>query len=199
RQHLSEDVDRLSAVREAVGPGFELMTDANQGFNRAEAVRRAQAFAGLGLAWIEEPLPAEDVAGHGQLRAHTPVPVAVGESLYHPMQFREYLEQGACSIVQPDVARIGGITPWIKTAHLAETFDVAVCPHFLMELHVSLCAAVPNAAWVEYIPQLDDITTSRLRVLEGYALPPDSPGLGIDWDWDVISQRQKVFMEIEAI
>lgn len=199
RQHLSEDVDRLSAVREAVGPGFELMTDANQGFNRAEAVRRAQAFAGLGLAWIEEPLPAEDVAGHGQLRAHTPVPVAVGESLYHPMQFREYLEQGACSIVQPDVARIGGITPWIKTAHLAETFDVAVCPHFLMELHVSLCAAVPNAAWVEYIPQLDDITTSRMRVLEGYALPPDSPGLGIDWDWDVISQRQKVFMEIEAI
>ncbi len=97
--------------------------------------------------------------GHRQLRESTPIPVAVGESMYHPMQFREYLEQGACSIVQPDVARIGGITPWIKTAHLAETFDLPVCPHFLMELHVSLCAAVPNATWVEYIPQLDDITT----------------------------------------
>ena len=196
RPHLSEDVARLSAVREAVGPGFELMTDANQGFNRAEVVRRARAFDGLALAWIEEPMPAEDVSGHRQLREHTPIPVAVGESLYHPMQFREYLEQGACSIVQPDVARIGGITPWIKTAHLAETFDVPVCPHFLMELHVSLCAAVPNAAWVEYIPQLDDITTSRMRVLDGHALPPDEPGLGIGWDWSAIRERQSVQLEI---
>ena len=198
RPHLSEDVARLAAVREAVGPGFELMTDANQGLNRAEAVRRAHAFDGLALAWIEEPLPAEDVSGHRRLREHTPIPVAVGESMYHPMQFREYLEQGACSIVQPDVARIGGITPWIKTAHLAETFDVAVCPHFLMELHVSLCAAVPNASWVEYIPQLDDITTSRMQVQDGYALPPSSPGLGIDWDWAAIAKRQKVFLEIDT-
>ena len=198
RPHVSEDVARLSAVRDAVGPGFELMTDANQGFNRTEVVRRARAFDGLGLAWIEEPLPAEDVSGHRQLREHTPIPVAVGESMYHPMQFREYLEQGACSIVQPDVARIGGITPWIKTAHLAETFDVAVCPHFLMELHVSLCAAVPNATWVEYIPQLDDITTSRMKVEGGYAHPPETPGLGIAWDWAAIQQRQTTHMEIKA-
>jgi L-alanine-DL-glutamate epimerase-like enolase superfamily enzyme len=196
--HVSEDVARLSAVRDAVGPGFELMTDANQGFNRAEAVRRARAFDGLGLAWMEEPLPAEDVSGHRQLREHTTIPVAVGESMYHPMQFREYLEQGACSIVQPDVARIGGITPWIKTAHLAETFDVAVCPHFLMELHVSLCAAVPNATWVEYIPQLDDITTSRMQVQGGYALPPETPGLGIAWDWAAITARQITQLEIKA-
>ena len=190
RPHVSEDVARLAAVRSAVGPGFELMTDANQGFNRPEVVRRAAAFAPFDLAWLEEPLPAEDVAGHRQLRESTAIPVAVGESMYHLSQFREYLEQGACSIVQPDVARIGGITPWIKVAHLAEGFDVPVCPHFLMELHVSLCAAVPNAAWVEYIPQLDDITTSRIRVEGGYAYPPDTPGLGIEWDWQEITQRQ---------
>ena len=111
-----------------MGQGFEWMNVANKGFNRAEAVRRARALDGRGLAWMEEPLPAEDVSGHRQLREHTPIPVAVGESMYHPMQFREYLEQGACSIVQPDVARIGGITPWIKTAPLAEAFDVAGCP-----------------------------------------------------------------------
>ena len=190
RPHVSEDVARLSAVRQAVGAGFELMTDANQGFNRPEVVRRARAFDGLDLAWLEEPLPAEDVAGHRQLREHTPIPVAVGESMYHLAQFREYLEQGACSIVQPDVARIGGITPWLKVAHLAEAFDVPVCPHFLMELHVSLCAAVPNAAWVEYIPQLDDITHSRIRVEQGYAYPPATVGLGIEWNWDAIDARQ---------
>ena len=190
RPRLAEDVARLAAVRAAVGPDFDIMTDANQGFHRPEAVRRAAAFAPFDLAWLEEPLPAEDVSGHRQLREHTTIPVAVGESIYHLGQFREYLEQGACSIVQPDVARIGGITPWIKVAHLAEAFDVPVCPHFLMELHVSLCAAVPNAAWVEYIPQLDDITRSRIRVEGGYAYPPDTPGLGIEWDWDAIDHRQ---------
>ena len=66
----------------------------------------------------------------------TSMPIAVGESLYSHLHFREYLQRGACSIVQVDVARIGGITPWLKTAHLAETFNVPVCPHFLMELHV---------------------------------------------------------------
>ena len=190
RPHVSEDVERLAKVRDAVGPGFEIMTDANQGFNRPEVVRRACAFDGLDLAWLEEPLPAEDVSGHRQLREQTSIPVAVGESMYHLAQFREYLEQGACSIVQPDVARIGGITPWIKVAHLAEGFNVPVCPHFLMELHVSLCAAVPNAAWVEYIPQLDDITTSRIRVVDGFAYPPQTPGLGIEWDWQEIARRQ---------
>ena len=196
RRHVSEDVARLTAVRQAVGAGFEIMTDANQGFSRPEVVRRANAFEGLDLAWLEEPLPAEDISGHCQLRQHTAIPVAVGESMYHLSQFREYLEQGACSIVQPDVARIGGITPWIKVAHLAEAFNVPVCPHFLMEMHVSLCAAVPNAAWVEYIPQLDDITTSRIRVEGGYAYPPQTPGLGIEWDWATISRRQIVDVTI---
>jgi L-alanine-DL-glutamate epimerase-like enolase superfamily enzyme len=68
-----------------------------------------------------------------------------------------------------------------------------------MELHVSLCAAVPNATWVEYIPQLDDITTSRMRVSDGFAHPPDTAGLGIAWDWSAITQRQTTYLEIKAL
>jgi len=189
KPHVAEDVARIRAVREAVGDAFELMVDANQCFNVSEAIRRARAFEPFGLAWLEEPLPAEDLGGHAELAAHTAIPIAVGESLYHPAHFREYLERGACSIVQVDCARIGGVTPWLKVAHLAEAFNVAVCPHFLMELHVSLTAAVPNAAWVEYIPQLDDVTTSRLAIEHGHAVAPDAPGLGIDWDFDAIAAR----------
>ena len=198
RPHLSEDVARLAAVRAAVGESFELMTDANQGFTRDEARRRAAAFAaaGLGLAWLEEPLPAEDIEGHVELARSTAIPIAVGESLYHPVQFREYLARGACSIVQADVARIGGITPWLKVAHLAETFNVPICPHFLMELHVSLCAGVPNAKWVEFIPQLDDITTSRVTIEGGHALAPSNAGLGIEWDWDAIGRCQKASLTL---
>jgi L-alanine-DL-glutamate epimerase-like enolase superfamily enzyme len=186
RPTIAEDVDRLGAVRNAVGDAFEIMVDANQAFTVSEARRRAQAFAPFGLAWLEEPLPAEDVSGHVELAAMAPMPIAVGESLYHPSHFREYLERRACSIVQVDCARIGGITPWLKVAHLAEAFNLAVCPHFLMELHVSLTAAVPNGAWVEYIPQLDAITTSRMTIDDGFAVPPSSPGLGIDWNFTAI-------------
>jgi L-alanine-DL-glutamate epimerase-like enolase superfamily enzyme len=73
-------------------------------------------------------------------------------------------------------------------AHLAECFNTPVCPHFLMELHVALCAAVPNARWVEYIPQLDELTTERMRIANGYAVPSDAPGLGIAWDFEAIGR-----------
>ena len=125
-----------------------------------------------------------------RLAASTSLPIAVGESIYHPSHFREYLQRDACSIVQADVARIGGITPWLKVAHLAETFNMPICPHFLMELHVSLCAAVPNAAWVEWIPQLDDITTSRMAIDGRQGRAAAEPGLGIAWDWQAIAKRQ---------
>lgn len=126
RPHVSEDVARLQAVREAVGPAFEIMVDANQAFTLPEAIRRAYAYQPFDLAWFEEPMPAEDLGGHVRLCASTSLPIAVGESMYHPSHFREYLQQGGCSIVQADVARVGGITPWLKIAHLAETFNVPI-------------------------------------------------------------------------
>lgn len=185
---IHEDVARISAVREAVGSAFEIFTDANQAFAVDEAIRRARAYEPLDVGWLEEPLPADDIEGHRRLVEHTSLPIAVGESLYSHLHFREYLERHACSLVQVDVGRVGGITPWLKVAHMAECFNVAVAPHFLMELHVSLCAAVPNARWVEYIPQLDTITHEGMRIENGRALPSDAPGLGIAWDFDAIER-----------
>jgi L-alanine-DL-glutamate epimerase-like enolase superfamily enzyme len=186
RPHLSEDRARLMAVRKAVGDAYEIMTDANQGFSLPEAIRRARVLEEAGIAWFEEPMPADDVGAHARLAAVTTVPIAVGESMYSISQFKDYLTQGACSIVQADVARIGGITPWLKVAHMAEAFNIPICPHFLMELHASLVCAVPNAPWLEYIPQLDLITTEGMRIENGRAIPSDAPGLGIAWDWAAI-------------
>ena len=188
RPHVAEDVARLSAVRAAVGADFEIMTDANQGFNLSEAIRRARHYEDLDIAWFEEPIHADDIEAHAQLTRSTSVPIAVGESLYSISQFKDYLMRKACTIVQVDVGRIGGITPWLKVAHMAEAHNVAVCPHFLMELHVSLAAAVPNGRYVEYIPQLDEITQSRMAIKEGRAVPSDEPGLGIEWDMKAIDR-----------
>ncbi|ANN67522.1 mandelate racemase/muconate lactonizing enzyme family protein [Bordetella bronchialis] len=190
RPHVAEDMERLSAVRDAVGPGWEVMTDANQGFNLAEAIRRARCFEALDIAWFEEPIHADDVDAHRRLCASTTVPIAIGESLYSVSQFKDYLQSGACTIVQVDVGRIGGITPWLKVAHMAEAYNVPVCPHFLMEIHVGLCCAVPNSRWLEYIPQLDMVTGTGMRVEGGRAIPSAEPGLGIDWDWDKLARHQ---------
>ena len=183
RPHISEDAARLAAVRDAVGDAYEILTDGNQGFALSEAIRRAKVLEDFGVGWFEEPLKADDVAAHRELASRTSVPIAVGESMYSLSQFKDYLQSGAASIVQVDVARIGGITPWLKVAHLAEAFNVMVCPHFLMELHLPLVCAVPNAKWLEYIPQLDGITEDTMRIEKGMAHVSDDPGLGITWDW----------------
>ena len=182
KPHPEEDAERLQAVRAAVGPRTHIMVDANQSMNYPQAKRWAHMLERFDIFWFEEPLPAEDIEGHALLAASTSVPIAVGESLYSPSHFREYLTRGGAGIVQVDVARIGGITPWLKTAHLAEAFNIKVAPHFLMELHVSLAAAVPNALYVEHIPQLRSITTKQIEIVDGYALAPNEPGLGIAWD-----------------
>jgi L-alanine-DL-glutamate epimerase-like enolase superfamily enzyme len=186
-----EDVRRLEAVRDAVGDGFEIFVDGNQGANVDESIRRARLYEPFDLGWYEEPMPAEDLGGHIRLSESTSLPVAVGESIYSLSHFREYLQRGAASVVQVDVARIGGITPWLKVAHLAESFNMAVCPHFLMEVHIGLTAAIPNGRWIEYIPQLDNLTTTGMRIENGRAVPSDEPGLGIAWDWAAID-RQRV-------
>lgn len=189
KPHPAQDDARLAAVRAAVGDDFHIFTDANQGFSLHQAMLRADMLARHGIGWFEEPLPADDVGAHAQLARHSRVPIAVGESLYSVSQFKDYLTQGAASVVQVDAGRVGGITPWLKVAHMAEAHNVAVCPHFLMELHVSLVTAVPNGWMLEYIPQLDAITTTRLDLRDGRAHAPMVPGLGIGWDWAAIKAQ----------
>lgn len=185
-----EDYQRLKAMREAVGPSYTIKTDCNQAFTSSDAKLRLSKLESLDIAWIEEPFLAQDIASHAELVRATTVPVAVGESIYSIQHFKEYLQQNAADIIQVDVARIGGITPWLKVAHMAECFNKIVCPHFLMEIHVSLCCAINNSKWLEYIPQLDLITSSSIKIEDGFAYAPEAAGLGIDWNWDKIRELQ---------
>jgi L-alanine-DL-glutamate epimerase-like enolase superfamily enzyme len=188
KPHPAEDAERLQAVRSAVGPRVHLMVDANQSMTYPQAKRWANMLEKFDVFWFEEPLPAEDISGHALLAASTSVPIAVGESIYSASHFREYLTSGGAGIIQVDAARIGGITPWLKVAHLAEAFNIKVAPHFLMELHISLAAAIPNALYVEHIPQLRAITTRQVEIVDGFAIAPAEPGLGIAWDRDAIAK-----------
>jgi len=197
-EFIATDRRRLAAVREAVGDEYEIMTDANQSYDLSQAIRAARMLDELNIAWFEEPMPADDIGAHVELARHSQVPIAVGESMYSQSQFKDYMQMGAASIVQVDVARVGGITPWLKVAHTAECFNIAVCPHFLMELHLPLICAVPNAQWLEYIPQLDGVTRTQMQVVDGQGVPSKEPGLGIDWDWEAIARMELVHHDITA-
>ncbi len=180
----AEDTERIAAVREVLGPHRPLMLDANERFTHAEAIKRARMWEPYDIFWFEEPLPAEDVSGHSKVKAHTSIPIALGESLFNRQQFMDYISGDGVSILQPDACRCGGITEWLKIAHMADCWNMQVSPHFVMELHLPLAAAVPNALFVEYIPSLDGVLREPLQLQDGYFEPSGEPGLGIPFDWD---------------
>ncbi|MGH9447798.1 MAG: mandelate racemase/muconate lactonizing enzyme family protein, partial [Terriglobia bacterium] len=138
KEDPSEDKERIAAVRHVLGPKRSLMVDANERFTHAEAIRRARMWEEFDLFWFEEPLPAEDILGHAKVKGHTSIPIALGESLFTRQQFKDYIALDGVSIVQPDSCRCGGITEWLKIAHMADCFNMQVSPHFVMELHLPL-------------------------------------------------------------
>jgi len=187
-QDISRDYMLLKKLRKEIGSSFHIMLDANQSLSLPDAYRLTRLIEEFGITWLEEPFLADNIMAHKDLASHTSIPVAVGESMYSLRQFNDYLRNSACSYVQADVARVGGITPWLKIAHLCEAYDVDLAPHFLMELHVNISCGVHASKFVEYIPQLDAITRSRITIKDGYAYAATEAGLGIDWDFDKIKK-----------
>ncbi len=186
------DLERVRAVREEIGPGALLMLDANQKWTAGEALRRIRGFEPYDPYWIEEPLPAEDVGGHAWLRAQARCRIALGENLFSPAAFNEFLRHDAVDIVQPDVLRVGGITPFLKIAHLAESYGTPTAPHLVLELSGTLCCAIGHASMIE---DLDGGNLTELEALEepirteqGYFTPPPRPGHGVRFDWDALAR-----------
>ncbi|MEU8365146.1 mandelate racemase/muconate lactonizing enzyme family protein [Nonomuraea sp. NPDC048882] len=188
---MREDLRRLAAVREHLGDGVPLMVDANQQWDRASALRFGRAVEDLGLVWIEEPLDAYDADGHAQLAAALDTPIATGEMLSSVAEHVRLIDLRAAGFLQPEVPRVGGITPYLKIAALADHAHLQVAPHFVMELHVHLAAAYPRDSWVEHIEWLSPLFEERPEIRDGRMLVPERPGLGLtlaaharDWRLD---------------
>ena len=185
-----EDRERVARVREIVGPGVTLMIDANQSWTIDQAIRRLKMLEAYELAWIEEPLLATDIKGFVQLGWHIHIPRAGGESLYSPASFHDYVRQGALEILQPDVVRVGGITNAMKVCYLAEAANLRVAPHVSPELSATIAAAIPNSMIVEYIPQMEPVLKNPLQIEDGYAIPPNTPGHGIEFDDEALAELE---------
>ena len=130
------DIQRLSAVREHIGDDVPLMVDANQQWDRPTAMRLGRLFEQFNLVWIEEPLDAYDAEGHAQLANALDTSIATGEMLSSVAEHISLIENRSVDIIQPDAPRIGGITPFLRLAHLADQAGLQLAPHFAMEIHL---------------------------------------------------------------
>jgi L-alanine-DL-glutamate epimerase-like enolase superfamily enzyme len=184
RKKLSEDVERVRAMRAHLGEGFPLMVDANMKWSADEAIRAARAFAPFDLTWLEEPIIPDDVAGHARIVREGGLPIATGENLRTLWDFRHLIASGGVTYPEPDVTNCGGVTSFMKIAHLAEAFNLPVTSHGAHDVTVHLLAAVPNRSYLEaHGFGLDRYLADPLRIEEGFAIAPDRPGHGIAFDW----------------
>jgi L-alanine-DL-glutamate epimerase-like enolase superfamily enzyme len=189
RPHLAEDVARVRALRAQLGPELPLMVDANMRWTADEAIRASRAFAEHDVYWLEEPTIPDDVAGHVRVLREGALPVAAGENLHTLHEFARLIDAGGVSFPEPDVSNCGGITVWLKAAHLAEAHNLPVTSHGVHDLHVHLLAAVPNASFLEaHGFGLERFLTEPLRIQDGIARAPERPGHGVAFDWDALAR-----------
>jgi L-alanine-DL-glutamate epimerase-like enolase superfamily enzyme len=154
------------------------MVDANQQWDRTTALRFGRVLEQFGLVWIEEPVDAYDAEGHAQLARALDTPIATGEMLSSVAEHIALIEHHSVDIIQPDAPRIGGITPFLRLAALADQANLQLAPHFAMEIHVHLAATYPREPWVEHFEWLNPLFSERLEIRDGRMLVPNRLGLG---------------------
>ncbi|MHA7279995.1 L-talarate/galactarate dehydratase [Arthrobacter sp. MDT2-2] len=172
------DLARVAAVREHLGPDVPFMVDANQQWDRPTAMRMGRTLEQFDLVWIEEPLDAYDAEGHAQLAQALDTSIATGEMLSSVSEHIDLITHRSVDIIQPDAPRIGGITPFLRLAALADQAGLQLAPHFAMEIHLHLAAAYPREPWVEHFEWLNPLFNERLETRQGRMIVPNRPGLG---------------------
>jgi mandelate racemase len=182
RDRLKDDLATVDAVRRAVGEEVALMVDFNQGLDIGEALVRGHAIDGLGLAWIEEPIVYDNLAGYAKLTADLKTPVQIGENFYGPRDLYQALQMQACDYVMPDFMRIGGVTGWLQAAGICSAAGVPMSTHLYPEVGAHVMRATETAHWLEWQDWAHPILSEPYAISGGALHIPDRPGLGLDWD-----------------
>jgi L-alanine-DL-glutamate epimerase-like enolase superfamily enzyme len=196
RARLSEDQARVQAMRAHLGEDFPLMADANMRWTVDQSIRAARAFRDSNLTWLEEPTIPDDIAGHARIVREGGVPIATGENLHTLHEFTQMIAAGGVTFPEPDVTNCGGITVFMKVAHLAEAFNLPLTSHGAHDLTVHLLAAIPNRSYLEVHGfGLDRYIQQPITIAEGNAIAPDRAGHGVAFDWKALRAVQVLGQE----
>ena len=191
RDNLSEDVERVRAVRDCVGPDMPLMIDANMRYTVERAIRAARRFREFDIYWFEEPTIPDDYRGLARIASEGGLPIAAGENLHTLYEFRHTIDIGKIAFPEPDVSNICGITNWMRVASLAHAHNLPVTSHGVHELHLHLLAAVPNPSYLEvHSFGLERFITNQPRLEDGVMKASELPGHGVQFDWDSLREHE---------
>ena len=183
RPEAKDDLAALRAVKKAIGPDITLMVDFNQGLSVAEAILRGRMIDQEGgVAWIEEPVRADDFSGNARIAREVATPIQIGENFMGPEQMAQALAAGACDYCMPDAQRIGGVTGWMRSAALAQAAGMEMSSHLFPEVSCHLLAVTPTCHWLEYVDWADAVLEEPAKLEDGHVLIPERPGIGMRWD-----------------
>ncbi|MBQ4888852.1 mandelate racemase/muconate lactonizing enzyme family protein [Shewanella sp. MMG014] len=193
KSDYKEDVRRVEAVRELIGPDRIFMVDANYSMTKEQAIRFANAIAHCDIKWFEEPTIPDDYLGYADIADAIDIPLAMGENLHTIHEFTYAISQSKLGFLQPDASNIGGITGFLMVAQLAYANNIPVCSHGMHELHVSLLASQPHSGYLEvHSFPIDEYTTTPLKIINGKAVAPDIPGTGVVFDDALLTPHLKM-------
>jgi mandelate racemase len=179
---VETDLAAALQVRQAVGPQVLIMADYNQCLSAAEAVRRIRRLEEVGLYWVEEPVLAEDYAGHAAVAREVATPIQTGENWWGPQDMSKALAAGASDFVMVDAMKIGGVASWLRAASLAQPGCIPFSSHLFPEISAHLLAVTPTSHWLEYVDWANTIVEEPLTLENGQVKIPSRPGIGLDWD-----------------
>src|SRR3954471_1996769 len=175
---LDDDVERIEVGRKTAGKDVRILVDANQAFNRVEAIRRGRAYQELGCFWYEEPLPPWDHEGYAELASSLDMRIATGENEYNKHAFMDLLLKKGADVVQPDNRRAGGPSEWIEIGAIADGFGVELASHGGGPVNMNILCAMPNAIYME--------SGGKQEILNGEVLAPELPGMSSELKPDYI-------------
>lgn len=176
-----KDIDRIRAVRQAIGDSPRILCDANERLDLPTALWLGRQLADFGVHWFEEPLLSQDIEGYRRLRNALPMAIAMGEHVHSRRDFMPFILSGAVDVVQPDMCFVGGITETMRIGRIADSAGLALAPHFMTVLHIHVAAALPRASYVEFYPFMDDLLVEGLKVENGMLLVPTKLGHGVEF------------------
>ncbi len=188
KKRIDEDVQRVAAVRETIGPEVALMADANQGFSVSHAIRLGRRLEEFALDWFEQPVPAWDLEGHAAVAAALDTPIASGETEYTRYGMRDMLKAKAADILMPDLQRIGGLTELRRAANLASSFDVPISTHIFTEQSLCIAGSVTNCIYLEHMPWFESLYREQMKLVDGRMAIPQGDGLGFTFDPEAVDR-----------
>lgn len=188
RDKLSDDLDAIDAVREAVGDDVHLMVDFNQGQTFGDALKRCHALDDQSLYWFEEPVLYDNIAGCAELRRQLKTPLQIGENIYGPRELYKAISAGAADYLMPDLMRIGGVSGWLRSAPIAAAAGIQVSTHLYPEVSAHLMRVTETAHWLEWQDWADPILAEPFAVENGAYIIPNRAGSGISWNTENVEK-----------